>query len=219
MRKCEKLSVAALIILVLGMILIGNNVFANTIKLTDKNHIHIKGQVTSFNMAEASLKLLNLHFTLPEGEAITIVLNTPGGEVISGLGFIRVMELVKLTRPVNTYAIWAFSMGFSILQHGTTRMIDAYGLIGQHRAKGNFAGQFATGEVESRLKVFTELMTSINKYEAGRCGYSLEEWQESIINEFWGYSISAVATGLVDELAGIECSKELLDEEACPLIQ
>jgi ATP-dependent protease ClpP protease subunit len=198
------------VILLIMTCFIGRLAQASTIEITESNHVYVQGRVSAGSMVRASIKLLDLHFKLPEGEPIFVVLNSPGGSVMAGLDFIRIMEVVKLTRPVNTVALWAFSMAFSIFQHGTVRYIDNFALIGQHRAKAQFSGQFGEGELEKRLQAFTRLMKSINEYEAKRCGYTLKEWKAEIKDELWGYSSQAVNTGLADEVGQIRCSKDLV---------
>jgi ATP-dependent protease ClpP protease subunit len=185
---------------------------AEIIPLTVDNHVYLKGEVNEETMREATVRLLELNFKLPAKTPIYIIINSGGGSVVDGLGFIRTMELVKLIRPVHTYSIWSFSMAFSISQHGDIRYIDPAGLTGQHRAKGSFSGQFAEGEVEARLKVFTSVVASLNKYEANRCGYSLEEWKNKIRDEFWGFSDVAIIQGMSDKVATISCSKELFEK-------
>lgn len=189
---------------------------AKTIELTPNNHINFKGEVNFVSASIHSKRLLFLNAHLPENAPIYIVLTSGGGSVMAGIDFIRIIEMVQLNRPVHTISVWAFSMAFSIAQHGSVRYIDKYGTMGQHRAKGNFNGQFADGEIEQRLKYITSVIKSLNTYEANRCGYSYGDWKNLLRDEYWGYSEEAKKQGFVDEVVTLTCSKKL--GYKCPLI-
>jgi len=195
---------------ILMCLLLSSSILATErITLTEQNHILIRGQVNAKSMAKASLDILKMDQTLKVGDPIFIVIDSGGGSVFAGLNFIQTIG--SIDRPVHTVGMFSFSMAFSIFQRGDTRYVLANSIIGQHRAKGGFQGQFATGEVEQRLGLWTDIIFDLNKYEAGRMGISIETFRSRTKDEMYLYGEFAVGQRGADELAILVCSPELLE--------
>lgn len=201
-----KILLTILICLTLTFSAFGNE----NIKLTSKNHVLLRGEVTDDSVAEISARLLNLSAKIPETEIIYLVIDSGGGSVFAGIDLLNVMNIIP--QKIYTISIFAFSMAYSISQRGEKRYITPRGIMGQHRAKGGFSGQFAVGEVEQRLKIMTEVIIDLETYEAKRMDISLEEFQKLIKDEMYVYDLNAVEKKVADEKANISCSKQLLQE-------
>lgn len=180
------------------------------ITLTKKNHVLLRGYVGVDSVSEVSAKLLKLSAQLKDSDIIYLVLDSGGGSVFDGIDLINVMEIIP--QKVHTISFYAFSMAYSISQHADKRYIGQRGVMGQHRAKGGFQGQFADGEVEQRLKMVTKVITDLNQYEANKMGVTLEKFKQLTKDEMYVYHTDAVKMKVVDAVAQVTCAKELIRE-------
>jgi len=181
-----------------------------TIKLTTKNHVVLRSEVNNSSVSEISQKLLSLSSKLKKDEPIYFVIDSGGGSVMAGMDMINLMEAIP--NPIHTISIFAFSMAYSISQRGDVRYIAKRGIMGQHRAKGGFQGQFATGEVESRLGVWTTIVNQLEDFEAQKMGLTLAEFKNVIINEMYVYDKQAVDKKVADEVVQMLCDERLIKQ-------
>jgi ATP-dependent Clp protease protease subunit len=186
--------------------------FTETINLTEDNHVLFRGEVNSTSVAKASMELLLLSTKLSPTDTIYFVIDSGGGSVYAGMDMINVMEIVP--QKIVTISIFAFSMAYSLSQRGFERFVASNGIMGQHRARGTFNGQFGDGEVEKRLELWQSIILGLNQYEADRMGVSLEEFKSRTKDEIYGHNQKAIDNGSADKMVKISCSPELIKMKA-----
>lgn len=178
--------------------------------LTPKNTVNIRTGVTDESMLLAQQQLAELDLIRGKKDyPIYIVLNTPGGSVYAGENFI---QFAKNYKNVKTITIFAASMGAVIVESlPGQRLITNNGILMFHRARGQFEGQFAEGELESRLRLWTAIVNSMSERVAARMKMSLQEYKDKIVNELWIYGNEAIVQNAADEVVDIKCSQELIN--------
>lgn len=196
------------LIIVMFLLLVMNVRCESNLMLETDTTILLQGEIDAPKADDTINQLFAMSILLPKEAVINMVIDSPGGSVYDGMRIIAAMEAIP--QKINTTAIFAFSMAYSIFQRGEKRFISTFGTIGQHRAKGGFQGQFAEGEVESRLSFATQMITILNKYEAGRMGVSLKEFKELIKDEMWLMRDKAIDLNAADDVVIIKCSESLL---------
>ena len=196
--------------------------------LTEENTVTFRGPVYSGSVTDFGERLLNLSYSLREGDTINIVLDSPGGSIYAGLNLISLIESVP--QKVNCIAIFAASMAHSILQAcpGKRYIASNNGVVMIHRARGMFSGQFNDGEVESQLKTWKQIVMTMEKNNAARMSYSYDDYKARAKDEWWCSGYKCVKERFVDGLANIRCGKNLHRVKvkvnkhyyysACPLI-
>ena len=104
-------------------------------------------------------------------------------------------------------------MGSAIVQGiPGKRLISERGEQMFHRARGQFRGQFETGEVESRLKRAKSLVNALESRNAKRMGLSLADYKQKVVNELWLYGSENIAQNASDEVVRIVCNRPLIDK-------
>lgn len=182
-----------------------------TILLTPENTITIRGVIEESSMVQAQMKLSELSkLRGMDNYPIYIVLDSPGGSIIDGEDFI---QFATTFRNVHTITIFAASMASAIVQAiPGKRLIVNRGEQMFHRAKGQFRGQFETGEVESRLLRAKALVRHLETRNAKRMGLSIEIYKNLVVNELWLYGDENVSRKASDEVVRIVCDRPLIDE-------
>lgn len=198
--------VIALTITLLGMIITKSYATDNFL-LDVKNTISLRGDVDEKSVDKLIKEMLDLSFKLPADAEINLVINSGGGSVFDGMRLINVMNVIP--QKINTIAIFAFSMAYSIFQRGTNRYITELGVIGQHRAKVTLSGQINDGELESRLNWLRGMISIVSTYEAEKMDLSLEEYKSLIKDEMWLNSNNSIKMKAADRVTNIKCSKAL----------
>jgi ATP-dependent protease ClpP protease subunit len=185
-------------------LLLSLSVTAKTIVLTEANSISINQPITSGFLAHKLSEVLAKSLA---GKDLYLILNTPGGEVMSGSLF---MDILKgLPVRVHTITIFAASMGYQFVQNLNGRYILPSGVLMSHRAAvGGVSGQI-NGELNSRVKFFTDISNRLDIIAAERSSQSLASYQASIVNELWLTSQAAVDSKHADEVVSAVCDKEL----------
>ena len=181
-----------------------------TITLTKDNHVYIDSEITDELVSKISKQLVILSSKRKdESIPLYIVLNSPGGSVFAGESFI---QFVKHIKNIHTISIFAASMAHAIVQGlPGKRYGTEHSLLMAHRAKGNFSGQFETGEVESLLQVLKNYVKRLEQRAANRIGISLEKYKQKIIGEWWSTSEESIEENILDEIVEVKCSKYLME--------
>lgn len=178
-----------------------------TLALNENNHVLIRGTVNTKSMSKAIEDLYKISARIPNSSPIYVILDSGGGSIVAGMTFLD--AIAAIPQPVHTISMFSFSMAYSIAQRGIKRYILPHGITGQHRAKGTFSGQFASGEVESQLAFWTSIIKESVEYEASRMSISPEEFEKRIKDEMWLFGKNAVKEKAMDGLLNISCSAKL----------
>ena len=134
---------------------------------------------------------------------INLYLNTPGGEVISGLAIYDTMQLIK-SDVATTCAGMAASMGSILLCGGAKgkRSILPHSKVMIHQPLGGAQGQATDIEIEAKeiLRMKKELTSIL----AQNSGQDLEKVQKDCERDYYMSAAQAVEYGLIDKVITAE---------------
>ena len=86
------------------------------------------------------------------------------------------------------------------------RYATSNSILMAHRASGGFNGQFNDGELESRLKLWKEIVQRMELRNAERLGLDIKDYKLKVINEWWCTGSNCKKENVVDEIISIKCS-------------
>lgn len=194
------------------MLLLIPTLALSQITLTKNNHVLFKGVVNAETVGKISRDLLKISFKTKPGDTIYLVLDSPGGSVYDGLNFVQLFATIP--RNVECIAIKAHSMAHHFLQACPGKRYGVANMASMaHRASGGFFGTFNKGQVEQQLKLWTNIVQSMEKVNAKRMGLSLEKYQTLAKEEYWCHGYDCVTKNFVDSIAIVGCSEKLVNEE------
>jgi ATP-dependent Clp protease protease subunit len=130
---------------------------------------------------------------------ISLYVNSPGGEIYSGLAIIDTMNLIRA--DVSTIAIGiTASMGTGILAAGTKgkRFALPSATIHMHQAFGGTRGQ--SSDVQIQARELTRLNDHLRQFLAERTGRTFDEITEDFDRDRYMDAEQAVSYGLIDEV-------------------
>ena len=148
------------------------------------------------NIVQAQLLYLS---SVSSQDKISIYINTPGGQVSSGLAIYDTMQLVA--PEIETICTgMAASMGAILLSAGARgqRSILPHARVMIHQPLGGVQGQASDIEITAReiLKVKKELYTIISDHS----GKPFEEVERDSDRDFWMTAQEAKDYGMIDEI-------------------
>lgn len=161
-----------------------------------RREIYCTGEIDS---ESANGIIVQLHFLAledPEKE-ITLYINSPGGEVSSGLAVYDAMQAVSC--PVKTVCIgMAASMAALLFAAGARREMLPHGrvLIHDPLIPGNLAGSAL--KIDSVAKDLMQTRETVGRILAEHTGHSLDEVLEKTATDCYFSAPEAVAWGLAD---------------------
>lgn len=135
------------------------------------------------------------------GSDITVVLNSGGGSVFSGLGiYDHIMGLRAKGHNVTIKVLSvSASMAAIVLQAGTERLIGSNALILLHEGGGELGGSMA--EIEDSQKMFKMLGDRTAKIVSVRSGMTLQKYRALIRRkDKWLTAQEALDLNLVDRI-------------------
>jgi ATP-dependent Clp protease protease subunit len=172
------------------------------IVLNDTNFISLNSEVSEESIAPIRTKIASI----PKGKPFYIFIDSPGGEIISGLSLVDILH--STDKDVVCVARFAASMAFSIFQACPTRVVMPSAIIMQHRASGGVQGN--TDMIEARLKFLKGLEDLLNKYDSKRLGKSIKDFKELVKTEWWLVGSDIILSEkAADEVNTVKCSPEL----------
>ena len=130
---------------------------------------------------------------------IKLFIDTPGGDVISGLSLIDVMNFVKA--DVSTYCMgMCASMGSVILSSGTKgkRYSLPHGEVMIHQVRCGSEGVFE--DVKISLNHAERLQTELYTILAENCGKTFDQIKADADRDNWFTATEAKEYGLIDEI-------------------
>lgn len=174
--------------------------------------VFVGGPIQSQGANAVIAQLLFLEADNPDRD-IYLYINTPGGEVTSGLAIYDTMQYVKPT--INTICIGqAASMGALLMTAGTEdhRYALANSRFMVHQPLGGAQGQ-AT-DVEIRTEELLRIKSRIIEIISRHTGRDEDTIEEDIDRDYFMSAAEAVDYGLVDEvLENREKAMQLPEEE------
>lgn len=186
---------------------------AATTVLTPENTVSIRGEVSAMSMAQAMDDLLSQDLKRGDKQyTIYLVIDSPGGSIDAGEMFIQYAKTVK---NLKTVTIFAASMGSAIVEAlSGERLITENGVLMFHRAAAGLQGQFETGEIESRLQFYKDIVIGMEKRNSSRVGLSLADYKSKVVNEWWVVGAANISAKTADTLTTVVCNKELLQSRS-----
>jgi ATP-dependent Clp protease, protease subunit len=157
----------------------------------------INDQVANLIVAQ----LLYLSAEDPES-AIQMYINSPGGQVYSGLAIYDTMQMVP--NPISTVAVGVTaSFGTLLLTAGTKgqRYTLPNATIHMHQILGGAQGQ--ASDIEIQAREILRLKESLNEILAKHTGQTIETIEKDTNRDYYLDSRSAVKYGLVDQVMEI----------------
>lgn len=168
-------------------------------------HIYIFGTITKYAWAEygevSSMTFKSEVDKIIDGcDELVIHINSPGGDVVEGLGIISVMEALSIPITcINDGA--AFSMAAVVLQSATKRVAAKGSLLMLHSASTGLYGNKA--ELSDGAEMLDKFDTAIATIVANRCGQSVEEVKQLYFDgkDHFLTAEEALAANLIDEIS------------------
>lgn len=154
----------------------------------------INDQVANLIVAQ----LLYLDSQDPE-EPIRLYINSPGGQVYSGMAIYDTMQ--QISAPVSTVAVgFAASFGTIVLTAGAKGMRYALpnATIHMHQPLGGAQGQ--ASDIAIQAQEILRLRTSLNGILAKHTGQDLERIQTDTDRDIYMSAAEAVEYGLIDQV-------------------
>jgi ATP-dependent Clp protease protease subunit len=172
---------------------------------------------TPINDVVANLIVAQLLFLNHEDseEEIHMYINSPGGQVYSGLAVYDTMQQIQMTNPIYTYAIGVTaSFGTVLLAAGTKghRFALPHATIHVHQPLGGAQGQAA--DVEIQAKEILRLRSALNNILVKHTGQPLEVIERDTDRDFYLDAQAAVAYGFVDEVLSTEKIEKKAEKKA-----
>lgn len=193
-------------------LLLTQSVFAKTIELGTANTVVFREVVSPDSVFRMQLQLLDLISARGSKDyPIYLVMDCPGGDVYYGEQFI---QTVKMFKNVETVTIYAASMCSAIVQAlPGNRLVTENGLMMFHRASGRFEGTFETGDVETQLKLWKDIILQLEDRTAKRISISLEDFKNKIVNEWYVYGKNNLTEKTADKLVDLVCTEKLIKKK------
>ena len=156
---------------------------------------------TPINDQIANLIIAQLLFLNQEDREspISMYINSPGGQVYSGLAIYDTMQMI--TNPVATYAVGVTaSFGTLLLAAGAKGMRYAlpHATMHMHQPLGGAQGQATDIEIQARE--ILRLKSRLNEILAFHTGRSLEEIERDTDRDYYMDAKAAADYGLVDQV-------------------
>ncbi|MBR1854611.1 MAG: ATP-dependent Clp protease proteolytic subunit [Lachnospiraceae bacterium] len=168
-------------------------------KLFEERRIFFTEEVNAETSTELIQQLLCLEMLDPKKE-ITIYINSPGGEVVSGLAVYDVIRGLKC--PVRTVCTGtAASMGSILFLAGTKRQMLPHTKIMIHDPLvAGLSGRKRALELEKEALQLMETRAVTGGIIAERCGHTLEEVYEKTKEDCFLTAEEALEFGVATEI-------------------
>jgi ATP-dependent protease ClpP protease subunit len=184
---------------------------AKDIVINTSNVCTLDGPVDSESTKKVKLCLVEKSLKRRgRGYPIYLYLASPGGSIYQGLRFV---EFAKTIPNLHTITEFSASMAAAIAQLlPGQRYVTKHGVFMFHRASGSFRGQFEDGELESRIKMWKQIVKNMEKNQAKRIGITLKEYKKRRTNEWWIYGEHNVTENVADAVVTVKCTPALIKQ-------
>jgi ATP-dependent Clp protease protease subunit len=177
-----------------------------------KNRIIMLG--TPINDQIANLTVAQLLFLAREdpSKPIRMYINSPGGQVYSGMAIYDTMQQVEC--PVSTVAVgFTASFGTVLLTAGTKGMRYALpnATIHMHQPLGGAQGQ--ASDIAIQAQEILRLRTTLNQILSKHTGQPVSRIEDDTDRDIYMSALQAKEYGLVDEVLNAQDSEKPADEE------
>ncbi|MCE5197172.1 MAG: ATP-dependent Clp protease proteolytic subunit [Negativicutes bacterium] len=158
--------------------------------------VFLNGEVNMYSVNLVIAQLLFLEAEDPEKE-INLYINSPGGEVYSGLALYDTMQYLKA--PVNTICVGlAASMAAVILSAGKKRMALPHSRILIHQPLGGAQGQAA--DIKIQAEEILRIRQTLNEILAKHTKQDIKEIENRTDRDNYFTAPEALEFGLIDQI-------------------
>jgi ATP-dependent Clp protease protease subunit len=178
--------------------LAAGNKFEN--KFLEERKVFLWGPVTDQSAKYVVERLLYLD-SMEAGKEITLLINSPGGVVTSGMIIYDTMQMIQ--SPVATVCMGlAASMGSILLSGGTKgrRFIFPHGRVMIHQPSIGGVVQGQASDIAITAKEILKTKELGAKILAENCGHSVEKIMKDFDRDYWMNAEESVAYGIVDKI-------------------
>ena len=169
-------------------------------RLLEDRIIFVGEEVHAHMVNSIVAQMLFLEKQDPDKE-ITLYINTPGGEVYSGMALFDTMQIIKC--PVRTICVGlAASMGSIFLVGGTKwrRCALKHSRIMIHQP--SHGAQGTVSDTRIAVEEWVKIRDMINGIFVERTGQPLEVIERDMERDKWLSAAEALAYGIIDEVIG-----------------
>ncbi len=169
-------------------------------RLLEDRIIFVGEEVHAHMVNSIVAQMLFLEKQDPDKE-ITLYINTPGGEVYSGMALFDTMQIIKC--PVRTICVGlAASMGSIFLVGGTKwkRCALKHSRIMIHQP--SHGAQGTVSDTRIAVEEWVKIRDMINGIFVERTGQPLEVIERDMERDKWLSADEALAYGIIDEVIG-----------------
>lgn len=201
-------------IILAGLLSFANVVQAEVIELTPNNTVTLRGPIDESMSGSLVSKVHAVSYgrisILTEPSPVYLFLDSPGGSIAAGLDIIANLKTVK---NLKTVSLFAASMASGIVEAlPGERLGTENSILMFHRAAGSVSGEFETGNLETRLDLWKNIVRKMEQTNASRMGISLQSYKQSVLNEMWIHGEDNISKKSLDRIVSFRCSKELLEK-------
>jgi ATP-dependent Clp protease protease subunit len=193
---------------------------ANAAEIIELKQEKFVGLVGEIDDTVVSRFIQELYVTSVKNNEVTIYIDSPGGDVLSGMRMIDAVDGLRNVRPnlrLKCYAQNAASMAFIFLQTSCDqRVVSSFSVLMSHQASLGARGK--AGEIETRMLLVRQILNLLDIRVAARLKLSLENYRNIIVNDWWLVGGSAINSKAADALGSVACSAELITASKCPLV-
>ncbi len=172
----------------------GSDIFSSNL---ESRIVHLVGEVTEEMAASVIAQLLYLESL--GNDDIYLYINSPGGEVSSGMAIYDTMQAIA-PDVVTICTGMAASMGAVILSGGAKgkRMVLPHGMVMIHQPSSGVAGQ--ASDIVIVADHIKKMRGMLNEVLAENCGKELKQVEADTDRNFWMNAQEALEYGIVDSV-------------------
>jgi ATP-dependent Clp protease protease subunit len=140
-----------------------------------------------------------------EGKPIYLLIDSPGGSVISGAAIVSAIEAAQV--PVYTVCLQVCaSMAAMIHQYGTKRLMVDRSVLMFHNASGEFSGSLP--QVASLFNTINRYVNKMFLNTANRSNQQLSEFLDKIQSDYWIDAEDSLSQSYSDETVSVVYSDQ-----------
>jgi ATP-dependent Clp protease protease subunit len=198
----------------LGTLSLGTDKFYEEIVKTNFNDrkIILNDEVNSSILEDVGLWILKWNkedkdIPTEKRKKIYLYINSPGGDVLSGLNLCDIMKVSKT--PIVTICFsYGYSMGCVIFVSGHERIMFPSSSLLIHDGSMSLSG--SNNKVKDLQKFYAKLDDFIKNAIVGNSNISASEYDENIDRELYILADDCKEKGLCDKIIGIDCDLDYI---------
>ena len=172
---------------------------ASAWELEKNRTIYLEGEITAEMAMDFRKKLHYLEARQEPGQAVKVVIDSPGGSVTDGLAIYDAMQGTSLVLDLICFGA-AYSMAAVLLAGGKKghRFITKHSYVMIHEPRAQ-AGGGTVSSIEAQAQLGKRFKDVVNGILAENTGHTLEEIEKVTGSDTYMNAQEAVAFGIADE--------------------